>query len=251
MGRMSAPSYTNFHPTCRVESRNPAQAGPKGLFVTGTDTGVGKTLISCALLHAYAAAGKKTVGMKPVVAGCGAGPQGLSCEDVELLRAASTVHAPVELVNPYAFPQPVAPHVAAADAGVVIDLGRIMRAYSALAGVADVVVVEGAGGFKVPLNRSEDTADLAQMLGLPVVLVVGMRLGCLNHALLTAEAIAVRGLQLAGWVANQIDPGMDRFASSLEALQQRLDAPLLGMVNYKPGLDALSVAQNLLAPHAG
>lgn len=219
---------------------------PKGIFVTGTDTGVGKTLVSCALLHAYAAMGKRAVGMKPVAAGCDGGV----CDDVEMLRRASGVQAPRELVNPHAFVPPVAPHVAAQEAGVAIELEPIRRAYLELASLAEVVVVEGVGGFRVPLNHSEDTADLAKVLGLPVVLVVGMRLGCLSHALLTAEAVAARGLVLAGWVANRIDPDMERFPSSLEALRQRLDAPLLGVVEYAAQPDPVAVAEKLRTPCA-
>lgn len=218
---------------------------PKGLFVTGTDTGVGKTLVSCALLHAYASAGNSTIGMKPVAAGCEAARGNVRCEDVELLCHASSVQAPLDLVNPYAFVPPVAPHVAAAERGETIDLERIRHAYVALTAIADVVVVEGVGGFRVPLGAHRDTADLAQLLELPVVLVVGMRLGCLSHALLTAEAIAARGLTLAGWVANRIDPHMDRFEANLEALQLRLASPLLGVVSYALHPNPASVADGL------
>jgi dethiobiotin synthetase len=209
---------------------------------------VGKTLISCALLHAYAAAGNSTIGMKPVAAGCVPGQGGLQCEDVESLQRASSVRAPRELVNPYAFAPPVAPHVAAAEAGVTIDLKHIRHAYLALAELADKVVVEGVGGFRVPLDEYSDTADLAQLLDLPVVLVVGMRLGCLSHAMLTVEAIAARGLTLAGWVANRVEPDMERFDANLEALRQRIVAPLLGVVAYAPQADPVRVARGLLLP---
>jgi dethiobiotin synthetase len=225
-------------------------ASPKGVFVTGTDTDVGKTLISCALLHAWRNAGKTALGMKPVAAGCEQQPQGLVCGDVAALRRASSTQAPVEWVNPYAFVPAVAPHAAAEGAGVTIDLDRIRKAFLALAGCAEVVVVEGVGGFRVPLNSREDSADLARLLGLPVVLVVGMRLGCLNHALLTADAIRAQGLTLAGWVANRIDPGMTRFESNLEALRQRLEAPLLGVVEHDAAPDPARVAQCLLLPVA-
>ncbi len=220
----------------------------RGLFVTGTDTGVGKTLISCALLHAYAALGKTVVGMKPVVAGCESSPEGLHCDDVARLQQASGIKAPRELVNPYAFVPPFAPHVGAEEAGVVIELEHIRRAYLALAELADVVVVEGVGGFRVPLNACQDSADLASLLGLPVVLVVGMRLGCLSHALLAAEAIAARGLSLAGWVANRLDAEMSRFDANLDALQQRLDTPLLGVVAHQERPEPALVARNLLLP---
>ncbi|MEN6584867.1 MAG: dethiobiotin synthase [Sulfuricella sp.] len=216
--------------------------------MTGTDTGVGKTLISCALLHAYAVAGNSTVGMKPVAAGCVTGQGGVQCEDVESLQRASSVRAPRELVNPYAFAPPVAPHIAAAETGVTIELEHIRNAYLALAELADKVVIEGVGGFRVPLNEHSDTADLAQMLDLPVVLVVGMRLGCLSHAMLTVEAIAARGLTLAGWVANRVEPDMERFDANLEALRRRIVAPLLGVVAFAPQPDAVRVAQGLLLP---
>jgi len=224
---------------------------PRGIFVTGTDTGVGKTLISCALLHAYAAAGYSTVGMKPVAAGCESVRDGLRCEDVELLRHASTVQAPLDLVNPYAFAPPVAPHIAATEAGTTIELARIRQAYLALTALAGKVVVEGVGGFRVPLNEHADAADLAQLLDLPMVLVVGMRLGCLSHAMLTVEAIGARGLTLAGWVANRIDPEMASFDANVAALQQRIAAPLLGVVAYEAQPDAIRTAQAMLAPFCG
>ena len=213
----------------------------QGFFITGTDTGVGKTLVASALLHAYAATGKKVIGMKPVAAGCEVARQ-MRCEDVEALQAASTVQAPFSLINSYAFAAPVAPHIAAAQAGVVIDLERIHAALLELGRLAQIVIVEGVGGFQVPLNAREDSADLAVKLGLPVILVVGMRLGCLNHALLTQAAIAASGLPLAGWVANRIDPAMLLFAENLQALQERLDCPLLGVLPWqtKPGAEIVA-----------
>jgi len=217
----------------------------KGYFVAGTDTGVGKTLVSCALLRAFAAQGKKVVGMKPVAAGCEPTPQGLACEDVASLVAASNANAPHELVNPYAFQPPIAPHIAAAQAGVVIEIERLLAACAALRALADVVVVEGVGGWRVPLNPREDTGDLAKRLELPVILVVGMRLGCLSHALLTAQAIEASGLKLAGWVANRIDPLMPAFDDNLCALQARLAAPLLGVVPHAAQPDAVLSATYL------
>ena len=203
------------------------------------------------MLQAYAAAGHSTVGMKPVAAGCQAVRDGLRCEDVELLCHASTVQTQLDLVNPYAFAPPVAPHIAAAEAGTTIELERIRRAFLALTDIADKVVVEVVGGFRVPLDERWDTADLAQLLDLPVVLVVGMRLGCLSHALLTVEAIAARGLSMAGWVANRIDPEMASFDANLAALQQRIVAPLLGVVAYEAHPDAVRVAQGLHLPFCG
>lgn len=221
---------------------------PRGVFVTGTDTDVGKTLISCALLLAWRAAGKTALGMKPVAAGCEPQSRGMMCGDVEALMLASSVQAPVEWVNPYAFVPPIAPHLAAEETDVIIDLEHIRKAFLALTEYAEVVVVEGAGGFRVPLNMREDGADLARELGLPVVLVVGMRLGCLSHALLTADAIRSQGLTLAGWVANRIDPDMMYFESNLDALRQRLGAPLLGVVEFGIDPDPSRIAQSLLLP---
>ncbi|WP_374567361.1 dethiobiotin synthase [Nitrosomonas sp.] len=205
----------------------------QGYFVTGTDTGVGKTTISCALLRAFAAQGKKAVGMKPVVAGSENG----RWHDVEQLIAASNINAAREYVNPYAFDPPVSPHIAARQAGVDIDLAVIQRAYQALSSQADIVIVEGAGGFLVPLNARQTGADLARALNLPVILVAGMRLGCLNHALLTAQAIHASGLPFAGWVANCIDPQMQVLEENIATLEQRLDGPLLGVVPFDLEMD--------------
>jgi dethiobiotin synthetase len=203
-----------------------------GVFVAGTDTGVGKTLVACALLRRLAAGGASAVGMKPVAAGCTDTPAGPVNDDVEALLAASTVRADRALVNPYALREPIAPHIAAARESVRIDLGSIRGCFEQLRTLADAVVVEGVGGFRVPLNESQDAGDLATMLALPVVLVVGMRLGCLNHALLTQEAVLSRGLPFAGWVANRIDPGMARCAENIEFLQRAMAAPLLGDIPF-------------------
>lgn len=208
-------------------------------FVTGTDTAVGKTLISCALLHGLAAQGKRVAGMKPVAAGCADGD---IHEDVRRLRAAGNVHVSLGQINPYCFVPAVAPHLAAQSTGVVINLERIAESFTGLAGQADEVIVEGAGGFVVPLNEGQDSADLAVQLGLPVILVVGMRLGCLNHALLTVEAITARGLMLAGWVANVLDADMAMLDGNIAALQQRIKAPLLGVVPHQQRADALEAA---------
>lgn len=205
----------------------------QGYFVTGTDTGVGKTTISCALLRAFAAQGKRAIGMKPVVAGSENG----RWHDVEQLIAASNISAARAHVNPYAFDPPVSPHIAAQQAGVDIDLAVIQHAYQALSSQADIVIVEGAGGFLVPLNAKQTGADLARALNLPVILVVGMRLGCLNHALLTAQAIGAAGLLFAGWVANCIDPQMQALQENIATLEQRLDGPLLGVVPFDLEMD--------------
>lgn len=203
-------------------------------FITGTDTSVGKTLVSCALLQAFAARGKSTLGMKPIVTGC------VNAEwlDVNAVVAASSVVAPREWVNPYSFIPPIAPHIAAKQAGIEINITVIHQAYIKLQKLADVVLVEGVGGFMTPLNDNHDSADMAHVLGLPVILVVGMRLGCLNHALMTTQAVEAVGLQLAGWVANQIDPQMISFDENVNTLTRRLKCPLLGVLPFEQNVNA-------------
>jgi dethiobiotin synthetase len=204
-----------------------------GFFVAGTDTGVGKTLFSAALLRRFGAAGLRTAGMKPVAAGSADGRNA----DVEALLAASSPGLDRKLVCPYLFEPPIAPHIAALEAGVRIDLAVVERAFAALSDHFDVIVVEGIGGFRVPLNEREDAAGMAKRLGLPVILVVGLRLGCLNHALLTREAIASEGLTLAGWVANRIDPAMARAGENIQALSERLRAPLIAELPFGASTD--------------
>ena len=194
-----------------------------GYFITGTDTEVGKTLVSCALLLHLRKQHARVVGMKPVAAGTT--PEGDN-EDAQALRAAGSIRVPRELDNPYCLPLPMSPHLAARAAGQRIEVNVLVDRYRQLAKQADAVVVEGAGGFHVPLNDTETGADLAQALGLPIVLVVGLRLGCLNHALLTQEAILSRGLEIAGWVANRIDPQMPAQDDNIATLRDRLKAPL-------------------------
>lgn len=201
-------------------------------FIAGTDTEIGKTHAACALLHAFRARGLSALGMKPVAAGVDAAGAN---EDVAALVAASSFAAPPELVNPYCFADPIAPHIAAREAGVEMRAAPVQAAFAELGRQADVVVVEGVGGFLVPLADGFDAADLAAALALPLILVVGMRLGCLNHALLTQEAIRARGLKLAGWIANRVDPAMSRFDENLATLQARLDAPLLGVIPHGVG----------------
>ena len=217
----------------------------KGFFVTGTDTGVGKTLVCCALLYGFAALGKSVVGMKPIAAGVVEGAASPLNEDVVSLRAASTIDAPSALVNPYCFIPAIAPHIAAQQAGVRIDVTHIVQAFTQLAARVDVVIVEGVGGFCVPLNDSDDSADLARCLDLPVILVVGMRLGCLNHALLTAHAIRARGTRLAGWIANRIDPAMTAVEDNIAALAERLAAPLMGKIDFTVVPDPQRIAHKL------
>ncbi|MHB1175796.1 MAG: dethiobiotin synthase [Sulfuriferula sp.] len=217
----------------------------RGYFVTGTDTGVGKTLITAALLRFFAQRGLRATGMKPVAAGCEWRDGVAYWDDVEQLRAAGNADAAQALVNPYHFEAAIAPHIAAAQAGMTIQLDVIARTCDALHAQADVVIVEGAGGFRVPLNDHQDMADLARKLSLPVILVVGMRLGCINHALLSAEAIRQTGLPLAGWVANRIDPAMAQFDASLATLQQRLNMPLLGVVPWLASMDFSALSTHL------
>jgi dethiobiotin synthetase len=199
-------------------------------FVTGTDTEIGKTLISSAILHKLVQQGQRACGMKPIAAGAEERDGELHNDDAAMLRAAGNVNLPQHITTPFMLREPCAPHIAAALEGVTIEPVPIMTAYAEILGASDATVVEGVGGFCVPFSDDFDSADLAVQMNLPVVLVVGMRLGCINHALLTAEAIVARGLVLAGWVANQVDPDM-RFADeNIAALVQRMPAALLGRV---------------------
>jgi dethiobiotin synthetase len=201
-----------------------------GIFVTGTDTGVGKTVVACAMLRRWVAKGTRAVGMKPVAAGIAAGA---ACnEDVAALAAAGNVDAPLSLRNPFAFAPAIAPHIAAAESAIAIDLECIRAAYDLLAARADRVIVEGAGGAWVPLDARRDMLDVALVLSLPVLLVVAVRLGCLNHALLSAHAVHARGLALAGWVANLVDPKMERIDANLLALDERLPAPRIATLAW-------------------
>lgn len=217
----------------------------RSFFVTGTDTGVGKTFVCAALLHALARRHARVVGMKPVAAGLVQVDGQWLSEDVLALRAASTVAVLPELDNPVALPEPMSPHLAARRAGRQVRVAELQAAHDALACQADVVVVEGAGGWRVPISETETLADLARALRAPVVLVVGLRLGCLNHAMLSAEAIRADGLILAGWVANRIDPQMGAADDNLAYLRQHLGAPLLGDLPWSPQPDPQAVALQL------
>lgn len=217
-------------------------------FVTGTDTGVGKSLVAAALLRHLGRAGRRTVGMKPVAAGATQVDDRWCNDDVEALSAACNVQAPAPWVCPYLLRDAMAPHIAADHAGVHLSLEHMRDCFAQLQSVSDSVVVEGAGGFSVPINATDTLADLAQVLAVPVVLVVGIRLGCLNHALLTAQAIRQAGLPLASWVANHIDPGMSAPVENVNALAQRLGAPCWGQIpwqrqsprfNFADGLEAI------------
>ncbi|NOT65268.1 MAG: dethiobiotin synthase [Methylotenera sp.] len=209
-------------------------------FIIGTDTNVGKTYVASALVQHFVQLGFKAVGMKPIASGCELnepselGTTGeLLNEDVTALSNASNVKAPLNIVNPYHFAPAIAPHIAAELASVNMQIEVIQQAYTQLSELADVVIVEGAGGFFVPINATQTLADVAVALNIPIILVVGIKLGCINHALLTVEAIQARGLKLAGWVANQIEPNMMNFEENLHSLKQRISAPCLSSVQWK------------------
>jgi len=204
----------------------------RAMFVTGTDTDAGKTYISAALLRHFAAQSLRVVGMKPVASGAKELDGVLHNSDVTQLRQASNVQADVRWINPYCFAPAIAPHIAAQQAGVTIDLQQIKQAYEQLCGMADVVVVEGAGGWLVPLNGQQTIADLAQLLDIPIVLVVRIRLGCINHALLSVADIQRRGLTLLGWVANCMEDEMPVMQENIATLQQLIAAPCLAVVGH-------------------
>lgn len=203
-----------------------------GVFVSGTDTGIGKTHVSCELLRCLQSKGIDAIGMKPVASGCDQTPSGLRNEDALALIAASGRNFDYASVNPYAFADPIAPHLAAADDDVSIELAPIEAAYHRLQSSADFVVVEGVGGWLAPLGDSLTQADLALQLKVPVLLVVGLRLGCINHALLTARAIKADGCRLIGWIGNRIDAQMLRSEDNIKTLEKRIQAPLLGIVEH-------------------
>ena len=216
-----------------------------GVFVTGTDTDIGKTEIALALMAALQRRGLTVMGMKPVATGCAAGQRGLVCGDALRLQARCSHEADYALINPYAFVPAIAPHLAARKVGVEISLEHIQASFWTLATDADLVVVEGVGGWRVPLAPGLAVSDLPMALGLPVVLVVGLRLGCLNHAILTAEAIRAQGARLAGWVANSVDPGMRNRDENIRTLEDMIDAPTLGTVPWQTGAQTEVIAGRL------
>lgn len=218
---------------------------PRSVFITGTDTEVGKTTIAAGLAAKWAGEGVQVGVMKPVASGSESTADGLRNPDAQALIDATGRPLDYEEVNPYAFEPPIAPHIAAAQAGRAIQLAVIQQAFDALNAESDVVVVEGVGGFRVPLGQDFDTAMLAEKLKLPIILVVGLRLGCINHALLTAEAIRARGLELTGWVATQVDPDMAFREENLAALRAGLPAPCLGVVPHLESPGATAVAEYL------
>lgn len=217
------------------------------VFVTGTDTAIGKTFVSASLLAALNASSVRAVGMKPVASGCEPTPQGLRNADALALIEQSAGKIEYSHVNPYAFAEPIAPHIAAADAGITIELSVIAAAFDALAATAQCVVVEGVGGWMAPLGPQLMQRDLVQRLRLPVILVVGLRLGCLSHALLSARAIRADGCELVGWIGNRIDAGMLRIDENLRTLHDNLDAPCLGVVPFSANVVPADLAAHLAA----
>jgi dethiobiotin synthetase len=214
-------------------------------FITGTDTGVGKTRIAAALCCALAARRISVAAMKPVASGCSVTPEGLRNDDALALLAAMNVRARYSDVNPYAFAPAIAPHIAAQEAGVAIDFDVLDRAFERLRMQSQVLIVEGAGGWLAPLDATRGFADLAAHWQMDVILVVGMRLGCLNHALLTAESIERRGLRLRAWVANTIDPQIERLKENISSLQSRLAAPCVGYFSFEPQAPLETLGQAL------
>jgi dethiobiotin synthetase len=206
---------------------------PKGFFITGTDTEVGKTVIATALVRGFVAQGLRAAVMKPVASGSQRTPEGLRNEDALALIQASNVAAPYDRVNPYCFEPPISPHIAAEEAGIEVDLGHIRRNFDELAAMADLVIVEGAGGWLAPVSPSSSMKDLARALELPAILVVGVRLGCINHALLTQLAIESHGTTFAGWIANMVDPAMPRQKENLETLARGLNAAPVAIVPHQ------------------
>ncbi len=206
-----------------------------GYFTTGTDTECGKTEITLGLMHLLQAKGKSVVGMKPVAAGAVATEEGLRNDDAQRILQQASKPVPYDLVNPYAFEPAIAPHLAAGEIDQEISFEVILECYERLSTLADLVIVEGVGGWRVPLSTDGDVSDLALAIGLPVILVVGMKLGCLNHALLSVDSIQAKGLTLAGWVANTMDQDMLELEANMETLKQEIEAPCLGLVpNLRP-----------------
>jgi len=217
----------------------------RGYFITGTDTGVGKTVVTLGLMQALQDQGKTVVAMKPVASGCEPTAAGLVNADALQLQQQASIDLDYKKVNPYAFEPAIAPHIAAGQAGIQIEIGNIINIYNELGDISDCVLVEGVGGWQVPLTENETLADLARTLGLDVIMVVGIRLGCLNHALLTAASIAVAGCTLAGWVANQLPPSSEYAQENINYLKSRISAPLLGVLPIMPVVSAGAVAENL------
>jgi len=221
----------------------------KTYFITGTDTGVGKTLVAASLLRLAHARGLSTLGLKPVAAGCEPSNGQWMNDDARLLMEASSMAVDYAAVNPVALREAMAPHIAAEREGREILCAELVDQYKSLVDQADFTVIEGAGGWQVPLNDTETMANLAAQLNYPVIMVVGIRLGCINHALLTAAAIRQSGLHLAGWVANHIDADMPVADENVRTLERRLDAPLTGRIRWQDKIDLAAFAQQLHLDH--
>ncbi len=220
----------------------------RGWFVAGTDTGVGKTLVAATLIHLLAKRGDRVVGMKPVASGCHSTEHGLRNNDAQMLMAAANVDAEYVDINPYAFQPPISPHLAAQEVGIKIELENVFKHFEILKQKSETIVVEGVGGWMAPLGHVITNEHLAKALGLPVVLVVGLRLGCISHALLTVRAIEAAGVALAGWIANTTDPGQERIEETVTTLSQRLSAPMLGQIPYTNQCDFRSVSRYISLP---
>lgn len=220
----------------------------KGIYVTGTDTGVGKSVVSAALVHALRADGRRVVGMKPVASGCDWQDGAWRNADALLLQAASDPHPPYADVNPYALRAPIAPELALREEGRTLELGVLTDAYRRLAASADTVVVEGVGGWAAPLSAQLDQLDLVRALELPVLLVVGLRLGCINHARLSVRALRADGVRLLGWIGNAVDPAMERAEDNLATLDERLGLSCWGRLPYCPEPDPARLARWIKLP---
>lgn len=207
----------------------------RGIFITGTDTDVGKTVVACALVRGFRELGHRVAVMKPVASGCKRTPRGLRSADAMALIQAARSEAPYELVSPYSFEPPVSPHIAAKEAGIEVDTSMMRRNFDTLASESDWVVVEGAGGWFAPINERQTMADLAWALSVPALMVVGVRLGCLNHAQLTRIGIEAHGVSFAGWIANHVDASMARAPENLAALERLLGEPALAVIPHSPG----------------
>lgn len=225
----------------------------RAVFIAGTDTGIGKTFVSCVLLHALRAAGLRASGMKPVASGCTATPQGLRNDDALALIAASDPEPAYADCNPFAFLEPISPHIAAAAMGTDVSLAPIQTAHARLAADTDVVVVEGVGGWLAPLSESLLASAIPRALKIPVILVVGLKLGCLNHAQLSARAIVADGCELIGWIGNRVDPAMQCVEENIATLRSLVPAPCLGVIDHGSTVAnataALQSAVAALRPH--
>ena len=214
-----------------------------GYFITGTDTGIGKTIVSTLLIQHFIAQGEKVIGMKPIASGAQLVDGRLQNEDARALLTAANVAASYELINPYCFAPAIAPHIAAAKSQTTISFAHIFDCYAQLAARADRIIIEGVGGWRVPIDDQHDVADLATALNLPVILVVGVRLGCLNHAVLSAEAILAKGCNLIGWVANCVDAKMPAYEENIASLTLRIPRPLLAVIPNLKSDESISAAR--------